>query len=509
MDTPATPCADPLAALAFELDRAGPLALHRQLHGRLRALIAAGVLRPGMRIPSSRAFAEIHGVARNTVLSAFDQLVCEGYLEGRHGSGTYVAPNLPSDTARILLAATEGAPATGPPPLPSRRGQALRAVPRSFRIAQLPVPFRMNYPAVDAFPVHLWAAITARIFRRLAADPRQSLLGEGDAQGYPPLCAAIADHLELTRGVRCRAENVVIFAGAQQALDVAVRVLIDEGDAAWLEDPSYPGARSALLAGGAVICAVPVDAEGLNVAEGEATSPCARLAYVCPSQQFPLGVTMSLARRLQLLDWAQRHRAWIIEDDYDSEYRFAGRPVPALQGLDRSGSVIYLGTFSKVLFPSLRLGYAVVPDALIPTFVGARAVAGRHSPVLEQATVATFITEGHLARHKRRMRNLYAERKIALLDAAHRYLGEQISLKPTDIGLQVIGWLAEPGDDASLSAAAKKIGIELAPLSRFTLARRLPPGVLFGFGGFPPAEIEAAMRRLTEGLLPSGRVLHH
>jgi GntR family transcriptional regulator/MocR family aminotransferase len=505
MAQPTATDAEPvLDALAFELDRGGGAPLSRQLHEGLRAAILSGNLRPGARLPSSRALAQSLGVARNTVISAFEQLASDGFLDGQHGSGTYVARNLPLDMAEIL-SAPPAAALNGAPRVPgSRRARAFVEVPASFRVAQRPVPFRMNYPAVDAFPVRLWANLTARLHRRLAADPSHELLGEGDAQGYLPLRRAIAQHVALARGVRCGAENVVVFAGAQQALDVAFRVLLDPGDEAWLEDPSYPGARGALAAAGARLQPVPVDGEGLVVDVGECRSPQAQLVYVCPSKQFPLGVTMSLSRRLQLLDWANRSGAWIVEDDYDSDYRFAGRPVMALQGLDRGGRVIYLGTFSKAIFPSLRLGFAVVPDPLVAAFVGGRAVVGRHSPVLEQALLATFMREGYFARHKRRMRKLYIERQQLLLEAARRHLGGALDLKPTEAGLQLVGWLPPGADDAAVAQAGAAAGLELAPLSRFAVARRLPPGLLLGFGGFPPAQIEDGVQRLADLLRATG-----
>jgi GntR family transcriptional regulator/MocR family aminotransferase len=493
-----------LDALAFELDRGSAVPLHRQLQERMRAEILSGALRPGTRLPSSRALAQSLGVARNTVLGAFERLASDGFLEGLHGSGTYIARNLPLDMAEILRPPTSALHPGDAHAIGARRAASFLEVPASFRIAQRPVPFRMNYPAVDAFPVRLWATLMARLYRRLAADPRRELLGEGDAQGYLPLRQAIADHVALARGVRCTAENVIVFAGAQQALDVAVRVLLDVGGEAWLEDPSYPGARSALAAAGAQVRPVPVDAQGLVVAEGERGSPRARLVYVCPSKQFPLGVTMSLGRRLQLLDWANRSGAWIVEDDYDSEYRFDGRPVAALQGLDRGGRVIYLGTFSKVIFPSLRLGFAIVPDALVDAFVGGRAIAGRHSPVLEQSLLATFMREGHFARHVRRMRKLYIGRQSALLDAVHRHLGDALDIRATEAGLQLVAWLPRHLDDAKVAQAGAAAGLELAPLSRFSIARPLPPGLLLGFGAFTPEQIDQGVQRLGRVLCDAG-----
>jgi len=315
------------------------------------------------------------------------------------------------------------------------------------------------------------------------------------------LRSAIAEYLQRARGVVCDPEQVLIVNGSQQALDVAARVLLDPGDAAWLEEPGYDGALGALSAAGARVIAVPVDQDGLNVREGIRRSADARLAYVTPSHQFPLGGSMSLSRRLELLRWAERSGAWIVEDDYDSELRYADRPLPALQGLDRSGCVIYVGTFSKILFPALRIGYLVVPPALVQTFRRVRWATDLHSPVLMQAVLASFIAEGHFERHIRRMRTLYHERHDALVFNAARHLHGVLEVAPTASGMHVIGWLPAGVDDRKASRAAYTEGVDVTPLSFFSRsASSRRGGLVLGFAAYTAEEIARGTERLAKAL---------
>jgi GntR family transcriptional regulator/MocR family aminotransferase len=290
---------------------------------------------------------------------------------------------------------------------------------------------------------------------------------------------------------------VIVTAGSQQALDLAVRLLLDPGETAWVEDPGYLGARGAFRAAAVRPAPIPVDGEGFNAAEGEARAPEARLACVTPSHQFPLGTTMPLARRMMLIEWARRRRAWIVEDDYDSEFRYAGRPLPALQGLDSSGRVIYTGTFSKVLFPALRLGYMVVPEQLVDAFVSARALADRHPPGLEQALAAEFLAEGHFARHLRRMRALYAERQQALLAALRAEIGDRLEVAPAEAGMQLIGWLPDTADDSEVARKAAEAGVIVTAVSTYSMKTRLRPGLLLGYSAFTNRQIREAARKLA------------
>ena len=379
----------------------------------------------------------------------------------------------------------------------SRRATAvLAAVTGLSRGPRDPRPFRPGLPALDAFPFEVWARLEARRWR---LAPRH-LLDYGDPAGHAPLRHAIAAYLGEARGVRCEWDRVIIVAGSQQGLDLAARVLLDPGDAAWIEAPGYPGARGALEAAGLRLVPVPVDADGLDVEAGARLAPRARLAYVTPSHQYPLGVTMSLARRLALLEWARQARAWIIEDDYDSEYRYVGRPLSALQGLDTAGRVVYVGTLSKVLFPSLRLGYLVVPPSLVDVFAGARAIADRHAPLIAQAVLSDFIEDGHFARHIRRTRMLYAERQAALLDVARRELAGRLDVPAAGAGMHLGGWLPPGIRDRAAAQAAARHGVMAPPLSTYRMRPGGRGGLMLGYAAFTPREIRDAGRRLAQAL---------
>jgi GntR family transcriptional regulator/MocR family aminotransferase len=481
------------------LERASSVPLYRQLYDALRDAILSGRLRPGSRLPSTRALADDLGASRNTVLAAFGQLLAEGYLEGRVGAGTTVARTLPETLLRARPEA-EGSKQPGRRPRLSRRGAQLLGTRGGVATAAIAAqPFRPGLPGLDAFPFDLWTRLVARRWRRV---PRQ-LLDYGDPAGYAPLREAIATYLGEARAVRCEASQVIVVTGAQQAVDLAARILLDPGDTAWVEDPGYQGARGALVAAGIRLAPVPVDAEGLDVRRGARTAPGARLVYVTPSHQYPLGVTMSLNRRLALLEWASASGAWILEDDYDSEYRYAGRPLAALQGLDAAGRVIYAGTFSKVLFPALRLGYLVVPPELVDAFIAARALADRHSPSVTQAALADFIDGGHFARHVRRTRALYAERQAVLVRAARRTLGGLLEVAPAEAGMHLMGWLPAGVDDRAAARAALARAVDVPPLSAYRarptrLADR--GGLMLGYAAYPPREIDEACGRLALAL---------
>jgi len=483
--------------LPLQLDRESRVPLQQQLYDEVRSAILSGRLSPGARVPATRALAADAGISRNTVAGAFDQLLAEGYLEGKVGSGTYVARSLPED---LLRARRPASPVRKLEPAGdlSRRGRMLAAIPFSAARRGIATAraFRPGVPALDEFPRVLWARLAARLLRH-APD---AILTYGEPAGYRPLRQAIAGYLRAARGVRCSAEQVIVTAGSQQALDLAVRLLLDPGDTAWVEDPGYLGARGAFRAAGIRTVPIPVDHEGLNAAEGESRAPEARLACVTPSHQFPLGATMPLARRMMLLDWARRRRAWIVEDDYDSEFRYAGRPLPALQGLDSSGRVIYTGTFSKVLFPALRLGYMVVPKQLVDAFVSARALADRHPPGLEQALAAEFLAEGHFARHLRRMRALYAERQQALLAALRSEIGDGLEVAPAEAGMHLIGWLRNGADDSAVAQKAAEAGVLVTDLSAYSMKAQLRPGLLLGYAAFTPRQIREAARKLAVAL---------
>jgi GntR family transcriptional regulator / MocR family aminotransferase len=487
---------------SVSLDPDSPSPLYRQLYDWLRVSILAGHLKPGARLQSTRELAAELNVSRNTVMNAFEQLLAEGYLEGQVGSGTYVSRSLPDDMLNIPAMRSRAAQISRRGPSLSERGVALSSAAMNAGQGSMAVrAFRPGTPALDAFPSQLWSRLLARRWR----NPPRELLGYGNSAGYQPLREAIASYLGAARAVVCEADQVIVVAGAQQALDLVARLLLDHNDAAWIEDPGYLGARAAFLGAGARLIPVPVDDEGLDVTSGAALAPKARLAYVSPSHQYPLGVTMSLTRRLALLEWASRAQAWIIEDDYDSEYRYAGRPIAALQGLDKEGRVIYLGTFSKVLFPSLRIGYIVAPPDLADRFAAARGALSRFTPSIDQAALADFINEGHFARHIRRMRTLYAERQSALVETARRELGDLLEVNPSEAGIHLVGWLAGGADDRRASEAAAREGVEAQALSTFSLNHKMRDGLLLGYAGYDERQIRVGIRKLGTALSGAAR----
>jgi GntR family transcriptional regulator/MocR family aminotransferase len=483
--------------LTVPLDRATATPLFRQLYEGLRERILEGTLAPGMRVPASRRLAGELGVSRNTVLNAYEQLLAEGYLEGKEGSGTYVPRTLPDEMIQVRQNSEPPRSKPRQRRALSRRGELLARVSSTAeRPRDEPRPFRPGIPALDAFPFETWMRLVARHQRR----PPRDLLGYDHPAGYAPLRRAIAAHLGPARAVHCDPEQVLVLTGSHQGLDLIARLLLDPGDRAWMEDPGYSSARAALQGAEVLPVPVPVDGDGLDVAAGNTRCPDARLVYVTPSHQYPLGVTMSLSRRLALLDWAGRANAWVVEDDYDSEFRYAGRPLAALSGLDREGRVFYLGTFSKSLFPALRLGYLVVPPDMVDAFVAARAVIDRQTATLPQAVVADFINEGHFVRHIRRMRTLYSERQETLLRAAGRELGGLLEVCPCETGLHLVGWLADGRKDRQASQAAERVGGEVPPLSSYCVQRRGREGLLLGYAGSDARQIRDAVRRLGSAL---------
>ena len=486
--------AAPLGTLAIDRDAEEPL--YRQLYFALRAAILEGRLRPGTRLPSTRNLATDLSVSRNTVVIAFDQLLAEGYVEGKVGAGTYVSTTLPEELLSARLDRPgDDVPAAAAGPRLSDRGRFLATIRTSQ--GSRPVAFSPGYTELSRFPFDEWARLLARHWRY----PEREFLVGGDVAGYEPLRTAIADYLGAARAVTCDPDQVMIVSGSQQALDLSARVLIDPGDEVWVEDPGYLGIRGALVAAGARLVPVPLDGEGLSVDGGRERSPTARLACVTPSRHYPLGVTMSLTRRLELLDWARAADAFIVEDDYDSEYRYAGRPLAALQGLDEDGRVIYLGSFSKVMFMGLRLGYLVLPHDLIDAFRGVRQLIDTHPSTIAQGALADFIAEGYLAAHIRRMRALYAERQEMLIDILNARVGGRLSIAPQESGMHLVGYLDDGADDVALSRAALDLGIQAPALSHFYVEEKPRKGLLLGYAGVPEPEMKrgaAVLARVLE-----------
>lgn len=482
------------------LDRASEVPLHRQLTERLRHAIRTGSVPGGTRLLPSRDLASSLGVSRNTVIHALDQLTAEGYLEARPGAGTFVKATLASAAQCRRVRNTKHAPS-------QRAARMLAQAPHVRRYDPTTAAFRPCIPALDAFPVATWRRLASRALRLDAAR-----LNYADPAGHRPLREAIAHHLRQTRGITLDADHVVIVEGAQAALALIASVLLDAGNAAWVEDPGYGAARAVLAVYDARVVPVPVDEQGLDVARARRLAPRAKLAYVTPSHQYPMGYTMSLSRRLELLAWASASDAFVVEDDYDSEFRFAGHTLPSLQALDDDGRVIYVGTFSKVLAPSLRVGYLIVPDRLLDYVQAARATTSLGAPTMEQAILAAFIQEGHFARHIRRMTALYEERYEALLRFVERYLGDRLRPVGAPMGMHVTALLDTPIEDRALSGAAGRAGLVLPSLSEHRIGASGPSGVVMGFATNDPVTLCAAVRRLAavmRELAPEQAVVRH
>jgi GntR family transcriptional regulator/MocR family aminotransferase len=491
-----------IAAMTLPLEGDSGTPYYIQLYDGLRNSILSGALSAGSRLPSTRALSKQLSISRNTVTTAFDQLLAEGYLEGRTGSGTFVASKLPEELLTVRSKRREM-------PVPVKRELRLSKFAKSMINTPLSSSvighvgcsssaraFQPHLPAVEEFPVEVWLKIAARCWRKTPSD----LLGYGDAAGYRPLRDQIAAYVKASRAVRCEPEQVIVISGSQQGLNLAARVLMDPGESAWVEEPGYPGARAAFLSAGANLVPVPIDNEGLMVECGIARDRRARVAYVTPSHQYPIGATMSLCRRLALLEWAHRSNAWILEDDYDSEYRYSGRPLASLQGLDTQNRVIYIGTFSKVLLPSLRLGYLVVPPDLVEAFTAARGHADAHSPLVDQAALAEFIAEGHFSRHIRRMRNLYEERQGYLVTAIRQELAGILEVNPSEAGMNLIGWLPEGVDDYAVAARAAQFDVDVRPLSKHAIEPLTRGGLLLGYAALTRREIYQGARKLGKAL---------
>ena len=472
--------------LVLEPRKAGQ-EMWRWLYTELRSAIIDGRLKSGARLPSTRNLAAQYGLARGTVVAAFQQLQTEGFVSSEVSAGTFVVPapgwemtsptkQRPSRSRQVISRATI-----------AKRAQSLLKttffLPASHSIGKA---FRGYEPAIDLFPVELWARIAARVYRKA---PR-SLYGQGDAGGYPPLRRAIAEYVGHSCGVRCSAEQIIVTSGAQQALDLLARVLLDPGDEVWMEDPGYPGASQAFQSAGASVIPIPVDGEGIDVAGAIKSSPAARVVYVTPANQFPLGTVMSAERRVELLSWTARAGAWIIEDEYDAEYRYSGKPIASLHSLDRSGSVIYVGTFTKMLFNALRIGFIVVPERLVEAFRIARSFIDRHAPTLDQAILTEFINEGHFGHHVRKMRQVYSDRSQLLTEEANRRLSGLLDVEHAQSGMRTVAWIKTGVPEMVLTRRAERLGLEVAPISSYVSKYEQKPALMLGFAGCNENEIK-------------------
>lgn len=471
-----------LRAELLRLDRRQAAPLYRQICQRLRHAIEQGLLQPGERLASARTLAGELGVARGTVELAYGQLAGEGYLLARGQAGTVVSPQLPR-SARPQRPARAGAP-----------------VPRELPLVPVsaPPPFQLGIPALDAFPRKLWARLAARRIRATTiAD-----MNYGDPLGHAPLREALATYLLVSRGVTCSPAQVFVTAGHRASLALVSRVLLAPQERVWIEDPGFPPTSEVLQSAGLRVVPVPVDAQGLRVAVGRRRAADARLAVVTPSHQAPLGHSMSMARRLELLAWAQAAKAWIVEDDYDGEYRYAGHPLPALKSLDRQDRVLYAGTFSKVLHPGLALAYLVVPEPLVERFARAARMGSNGCSTLGQAIVSDFLREGHFARHVKKMRLLYARRRTMLAAQLQRAFGEAVHIELRSGGMHLIAGFEGLGSDTALSLRAQEAGLNCRALSERYAGKPALDGLLMGFANIvSEAEAKRLVERLRRALL--------
>lgn len=487
----------PFISLSHE--KAAPL--HRQIYKSIRLSILNGDFRSQMRLPSTRLLAQHVGVSRMTVVNAYDQLLAEGYLEGRTGSGTFVATRLPEEFLHTPKArrSRSGQRNKSRKPNLSTYGKHLLKHMSEFSasFSSLPaIPFQHSLPATNEFPFETWSKIAGKVVKYSSGE----VVSYGDSRGYLPLRQAIGKHLRSARGVDCEDEQIIITAGTQQAVFIVAQILLARGDIVWLEDPSHMCATDIFNAHGMRTISVPVDDEGFDHERALNMAGPAKLAYITPSRQFPLGMTMSLRRRLNLLEWANQNEAWIVEDDYDSEFRYSGRPLASLQGLDQHDRVIYVGTFSKTVFPGLRLGCAVVPPDLVDVFAAARSLIDQHGPLVNQVVLARFISEGHFERHVRRMRTLYRERQEFLMHEIAKHLNGVVEVPKSDSGMHAIAWLPTEMDDKVISHQAAEYGLRVAPVSQYSVSRLRRSGLLLGYTAFNE-------RQIKEGVKKLGRVL--
>ena len=487
--------------LSLALDPSSPEPLHRQIGEQMRRAILEGRLDPGARLPSSRLMAQDLDCARGTVVLAFDQLVAEGYVVSQAGSAMSVAANLPDE---MLTVPRTGTPTEGKSvarPTVARRTRALLAEVSPPTPAGPPLAFPTGQPDREAFPFALWAKLLEREWRRPGSEAASAV----HPFGHAGLREAIATYLGVARGFTCDPAEVVVTTGIRHGLSLFAQVVLDAGDRAWIEEPGFVGVREALAGSGVEAVPIAIDESGFSPEAAQALAPDARLAVVAPAHHFPLGTVLSLQRRLELLSWAERHKGWIAEDDFDGEYRYSGRPLAPLRALDRSGRVAYFSSFSKLLFPALRLSFLVLPSSLVEVTERLMDRISVRAPLMAQGALARFISEGHLAAHLRRTRLLYAGRREALLAAAERHLGGLLAIAPDPGGMHLIakpvGALAKTFDDVAVTKEAAAAGLVVQPLSVCYAGRPKRHGLILGYAGTPESEIDRAVMKLRDVVL--------
>ncbi|MGF1608613.1 MAG: PLP-dependent aminotransferase family protein [Kiloniellales bacterium] len=482
--------------LSMGLDRESARPISTQLCMALREVILSGGLSAGDRLPASRTLAKDLGISRTTVNEAFERLVAEGLIESRVGAGTFVSQALKAERPMPPAGTRQGQQAFRRPHLATAMTRAIGGFAERQRLPHQPRAFVTALPALDAFPLAQWSRLMAKHWR----GGRDEVMGYGDPNGYRPLRCAIAGHLRANRGITCEPEQIFITGGAQEAFHLIGSLLLNPGDKVWFENPGAIGARNSFVACGADLVPVPIDGEGLRVDVGLEKAPRFRLAFVTPSHHQPLGAILSLERRFALLQAAERAASWIVEDDYDGEFCYGRQPLPTLKSVDTTGRVIYVGTFSKSLFPSLRLGYLLAPPALIPTFEHLMSAFLPGVPTSLQAVTAAFIEEGYFVAHIRRMRKIYAERHQALRDAAVQRLAGLLDVIPTDSGLHTVGYLPRGLSESAVAEAAERRGITVSPIRRFSLKPTGISGLVLGFGSIRAHEIRTGVEVLGQAL---------
>lgn len=473
--------------------------IYLRLYETIRRKILAGEYLPGSRLPATRYLAKHLGMSRMTVLNAYSQLTAEGYLESKSGSGTFIARQLPEEYLSVPKDNQENKKSKDSARNPQFSAYAKKILklnpnPAQLNLATSPVPFQHGLAAIEEFPFDIWMKLMSTSLRQL----KRQNFGYGESNGFSQLRKAIASHLKSARAVDCLPEQVIITSGAQEAFEMIGKVFLEVNTEVLIEDPGYFGVKHSFQTFGAKFIPVSVDEEGINIKNINNDCSEARLAYVTPSHQFPLGYVMSIKRRLELLNWAQTNNGWIIEDDYDSEFRYVGRPLPSLQGLDQNKRVLYVGTFSKTLFPALRLCCLVVPMDLIEIFTSVKLASGMRSPLADQAALAEFITQGHFSRHIRRMRKLYEKRQKVLVYELKERLGDKLEVINSHSGMHIIGWLPEGVEDESVVKKITEFGIKTTSVSSHYLTKQKRGGLIFGYTAIDENQIRKSVRQLSE-----------
>lgn len=470
--------------------------IKEQFYVSLKELILNGQLKPGSKIPSSRALSEMMSISRNSILSGLERLIDEGYLITKKGSGTYVTKTIPDEVIQVtsLSAHKKINNERIDNDINPHTGVLKKVWDRTTPHSGNNMRFNIGIGCTDLFPYELWGRLLGRIWRQF----RHQDWNLNEPLGYKPLRSAICEYVRTTRGVNCSDEQIMIVNGTQQAINLAAQVVLQKGDEVWLDEPGYDGALGAFTSMGATVRPVVSDEDGMDISYGITHWPSAKMIFTSPSHQFPLGGTLSLSRRMALLDWASKNNMWIFEDDYNSEFRYTGQPIQALQGLDKQQRVIYAGSFSKMMFPGFHLGFLVIPQSLVESFKIAKYYADTRTPYLEQTILSAFISEGHYARHVRRIRKACYERQQVMIEAIELYLPAVMSAKPSDSGIHIVCWLSEGIDESYMIGQCRKVGLGAQPLSRYCQTPHTRQAILLGFAAHSPAEIVDGVKKLAQ-----------